>query len=113
MGLRIGCGLVCLRRSSFWSAFAVIPFGHVVGPRSVLVLVGPRGGYVCLKFSSRVVLGGSCAFGLFSRSASGRRGPSRFALVLFVLRVRWFRIVCSVFGAACWSTQSEIAACTL
>ena len=76
VGLGIGCGLDFLRRGFVCSALAVASFGLVVGPRSVLVLVGPRGGgFVCLNVGSRLVLVFfSVAFGACLRSALVRRG---------------------------------------
>ena len=77
-GNRAGCGLVF--RVAFGigcSAFAVVSFSRFVGPRSVLVLVVPRGGgFGFLDVGSRLVQ--SFAFGS----------------ALVVLRVRWFRFVC-------------------
>ena len=72
----------------FRSAFAVVSFGLVFGSRSVLVLVGPRGGgFVCLNVGSRLVL-------VFfpSRFAFVCVRRRSFALVLVVLRLRWFRM---------------------
>ena len=75
MGLGIGCGVVFLRRGFVRSACAVVSFGLVLGSRSVLVLVGPRGGgFVCLNVGSRLVLFFSFALGVCFRSALVRRG---------------------------------------
>ena len=90
----------------------------------MLVLVVPRGGgFVCLNVGSRLVLVFlSIAFGVCLRSALVLRGvcggfvSPRCWLVLVVvlrlglglLRVPWFRIVFSLFGAALWSTHAKI-----
>ena len=91
----------------------MVPFGLVGGSRSVLVF--GRSSWRWFHLSQgwfAFGVGFSFAFGVCLRSASVRRGvcggfvsprcwlafgvgcgPSRFALVSVVLRVRWFRIV--------------------
>ena len=78
------------RLSQFWFAFAVGFFLRVL---CLFALgVGPLRRVRRFRFSALLVV---C-------------GHSRFASVLVVLRVRWFRIAFSLFGAECLSTHAKI-----
>ena len=77
------------------AAFPAVSYALVVGSRSVLVLVGPRGGFVCLNVGSRLVL-------VFF--------PSR--LVLVCVR-RWSVAACAAVSFLCvvgwlWSVALRI-----
>ena len=126
MGIGLHCGLVFLCRGFGCSAFAVVSSALVVGSRSVLVLFVPRGGgVVCLNVSARSVLvfwPSRLVFVCVRRWSFAACAAVSFLyvvgwclmLVLFLrlgfglLRVRWFRIVFSLSGEACWSTQAKI-----
>ena len=107
-GIGSACGLILLRRGFFCPAFALVSFSLVVGPRSMLVFVGPRGGgFVCLNIGSHLVLvfpsllafvcvrrrsvaacpavSFLCVVGWCLVLVGVGCGPSRFALVMVVL----------------------------
>ena len=114
----VGCGLVfCVAFGFGGYSLAVVLFALVVSSRSALVLVVLRVRWFRLPFLlvrfrywflSFCVCGGFvcpfCCFAFdigFGRSARavfafGRIVGARLALVLVVLRVRWFRCVCSL-----------------